>query len=171
MLRYLKGTTDHGIMFGRVNNATSKVLGYVDSDFAANLDKRRSFTGCIFTLYRRAMSWKASLLSVVALSTNEEEYIALIEAIKEAIWLKGLVYEQLEQSSVTINYDSSSPIWLSKNLQNHERTKHVAIRFHFIRDEIGRGVVNVIRITTEINPTNMLRKPLYHFFFLILLLI
>lgn len=53
---------------------------------------------------------------------------------------------------------------VGKNLQNHERTKHVAIRFHFIRDEIGRGVVNVIRIATEINPTNMLRKPLYHFF-------
>lgn len=98
-------------------------------------------------------------------------YIALIEAIKEAIWLKGLVSEQLEQSSVTINYDSSSTIWLSKKLQNHEKTKHVAIRFHFIRDEIGRGVVNVIRIATEINPANMLRKPLYHFFFLILLLI
>lgn len=76
MLRYLKGTTDHGILFGRDNNATSEVLGYMDSDFAANLDKRRSFTGCIFTLYRRAMSWKASLLSVVALSTTEEEYIA-----------------------------------------------------------------------------------------------
>lgn len=168
MLRYLKGTTDHGIMFGRVNNATSEVLGWTQTlqliwirgdpllvVFSHYIEEQWVGKHPCCQLLPFQQLRKSILLSV---------YIALIEAIKEAIWLKGLASEQLEQSSVTINYDSSSTIWLSKNLQNHERTKHIAIRFHFIRDEIGRGVVNVIRIATEINPANMLRKPLCHFF-------
>lgn len=99
--------------------------------------------------------------SVVALSTTEAEYIALTEAIKKAIWLKGLVSELgLKQSAVTVNCDSSSAIQLSKNPKYHERTKHVDVRLHFIRDEISKGVVNVIKIPTEVNPADMLTKPL-----------
>ena len=93
MLRYLKGTTDIGIVYGRVNNNSDQVLGYVDLDFAGDLDKMRSITGYIYTLCGGAVSWKASLQSVVALSTTEAEYIALSETVKEAIWLKGLVTE------------------------------------------------------------------------------
>ena len=108
-----------------------------------------------------AVSWKASLQSVVALSTTEAEYIALSEAVKEAIWLKGLVIELgLEQGSVNINCDSSSAIQLSKNPKYHERTKHVDIRLHFIRDEIAQEVVNVVKIASECNPADMLTKTL-----------
>lgn len=85
---------NHGIMFGGINNETTgKVLGYVDSDFAGDLDKMRLVTGFVFTLFGGAVSWKASLQSVVALLTTEAEYIALTEAVKEAKWLRGLVSE------------------------------------------------------------------------------
>ncbi|KAH9681147.1 hypothetical protein KPL71_026853 [Citrus sinensis] len=93
MLRYLKGTAGHGIVYGRVDKSSDQVQGYVDSDFAGDLDKKRSITGYVYTLCGGAVSWKASLQSVVALSTTEAEYIALSEAVKEAIWLKGLVTE------------------------------------------------------------------------------
>ncbi|KAH9703868.1 hypothetical protein KPL70_011252 [Citrus sinensis] len=137
LLRYLKGTEEYGVVFGQVNNASSKVLRYVDFDLPGDLDKRRSVTGLVFTLCGGAMSWKSTLQSVVALSTTEAEYIALTEAVKEAIWLKGLVTELgLEQESVTVNCDSSSAIQLSKNPKYHERTKHVDVRMHFIREEI-----------------------------------
>ena len=72
-------------MFGQVNNVASKVVGYVDSDFAGDLDKRRSVTSLAFTLYGGAVSWKSTLQSVVALSTTKGEYIALPEAVKEVI--------------------------------------------------------------------------------------
>ncbi|KAH9733860.1 Integrase catalytic domain-containing protein [Citrus sinensis] len=161
LLRYLKGTEEYGVVFGQVNNASSKVLGYVDSDFAGDLDRRRSVTGLVFTLCGGAVSWKSTLQSVVALSTTEAEYIALTVAVKEAIWLKGLVTELgLEQESVTVNCDSSSAIQLSKNPKYHERTKHVDVRMHFIREEIRSGVINVIKIPTEVNPADMLTKPL-----------
>ncbi|KAH9667833.1 hypothetical protein KPL70_021191 [Citrus sinensis] len=137
LLRYLKGTEEYGVVFGQVNNASSKVLGYVDSNFVGDLDKRRSVTSFVFTLCGGAVSWKSTLQSVVTLSTTEAEYIALTEAVKEAIWLKGLVTELgLEQESVIVNCDSSSAIQLSKNPKYHKRTKHVDVRMHFIREEI-----------------------------------
>lgn len=93
MLKYLKGTVGHGIVYGRVNRSSDQLLGYIDSDFAGDLDKRRSITKYVYTLCGGAVSWKASLQLVVALSINEVEYIALSEVVKEAIWLKGLVTE------------------------------------------------------------------------------
>ena len=69
------------------------LIGFVDSDFIVCLDTRKSLTGYVFTTFRTTISWKASLQKVVALSTTEAEYMALTEAIKEAIWLLGLVKE------------------------------------------------------------------------------
>ena len=65
-----------------------------------------------------------------------------------------------EGVSVTVNCESSSTIQLSKNPKYHERTKHVDVRMHFIREEIRNGMINVIKIPTEVNPANMLTKPL-----------
>ncbi|KAF2314833.1 hypothetical protein GH714_036850 [Hevea brasiliensis] len=84
ILRYLKGTTDVGLTFNRVKMSDS-VVGYMDSNFARDLDKRRSLTGYLFTLFRSAISWKATLQAIVALSTIEAEYIALAEAVKEVL--------------------------------------------------------------------------------------
>ncbi|XP_019435951.1 PREDICTED: uncharacterized protein LOC109342419, partial [Lupinus angustifolius] len=126
IMRYLKGTMDIGLLYGKVKGVGSKVIGYVDSDYAGDLDKRRSLTGYVFTLCGCTVSWKATLQSIVALSTTEAEYIAVTEAVKEAIWEKGLIEElgiQLEET--TIYCDSQSAIHLTKNPMYHERTKHI----------------------------------------------
>ncbi|KAH9743695.1 hypothetical protein KPL70_003390 [Citrus sinensis] len=159
LLRYLKGTANHGILYGGSESNSCQVSEFVDSDFAADLDKRRSITGYVFILNGGAVSWKASLQSVVALSTTEAEYIALTEAVKEAKWLSGLVSEfGLKQESVCIGCDSSSAIQLSKNPKYHERTKHIDVRLHFVRDEIANGIVNVIKVPTQTNPADILTK-------------
>ncbi|KAH9654970.1 hypothetical protein KPL70_022170 [Citrus sinensis] len=161
ILRYLYGSSDSGILFSRDNKVISKVIGYVDSDFTGDLDKRRSTTGFVFTMCGGAVSWKASLQSVVALSTTEAEYIALTEAVKEAKWIRGIISEMgLTQDTILICCDSSSAIQLSKNSKYHERTKHVDVRLHFIREEIERGVVDVVKISTEVNPADALTKPI-----------
>ncbi|KAL9431581.1 hypothetical protein AB3S75_026719 [Citrus x aurantiifolia] len=158
-LRYLNDTSSHGILFGGSKAKICQVSWVVDSDFAADIDKRRSITGHVFILNGGAVSWKASLQSVVALSTTEAEYIALTEAVKEAKWLSGLVSEfGLKQDSVCIGCDSSSAIQLSKNPKYHERTKHIDVRLHFIRDEIANGVVNVVKVPTLTNPADVLTK-------------
>ena len=91
-------------------------MGYVDSDYAGDLDQRRSLTGYVFQINGCTVSWKSTLQQVVALSTTEAEYIALTEAIKEALWLKGLLGELgFQQDSVEVLCDSQSAIHLSKN--------------------------------------------------------
>ena len=85
IFRYLRGTTDSCLKFGRTDQG---LIGYVDSDYAADLDRRRSLTGYVFTVASCAVSWKATLQSVVAMSTTETEYMAIAEACKESVWLK-----------------------------------------------------------------------------------
>ncbi|XP_071933920.1 secreted RxLR effector protein 161-like [Coffea arabica] len=67
------------------------VVGYFDSDYAGDLDKRRSTTGYLFTFVKPSVSWKSTLQSTVTLSTTEAEYMAITKAVMEAIWLQGLL--------------------------------------------------------------------------------
>jgi ATP-binding cassette subfamily B (MDR/TAP) protein 1 len=87
IFRFLRGTANHCLQFGR---KTKGLIGYTDSDYAGDLDRRRSVTGYVFTVGSCAVSWKAVLQHVVVLSTTEAEYMAIAEACKELIWLKGL---------------------------------------------------------------------------------
>ena len=97
IFRYLKGSADQCLHFGK--NSTG-VLGYVDSDHAKDIDNRRSVTGYVFTLNGCAISWRAHLQPTVALSTTEAEYMAVSEAVKEAVWLKGFFGELSENLKV-----------------------------------------------------------------------
>ncbi|KAF2323370.1 hypothetical protein GH714_034911 [Hevea brasiliensis] len=82
--RYLKGITDVGLTFDRAKMSDS-VIGYVDSDFAGDLDKRRSLTSYLFTLSGSSISWKAILQATVALSTTEAKYMALVEVVNKVL--------------------------------------------------------------------------------------
>ena len=96
VFRYLKGSNDMVLSYGGAKiGETTSIIGYSDVDYAADLDKRRSTTSYVFKLWNSTISLKASLQHVVTLSTTEVEYIAVSEAIKEAIWLKGLANELL----------------------------------------------------------------------------
>ncbi|PHT27902.1 hypothetical protein CQW23_32497 [Capsicum baccatum] len=137
------------------------VIEYADFDFAGDHYKRRSLTGYDFTIGGFSMSLKATLRTTVALSTTEVEYIAITEAFKEAIWLKGLFGELRKDLQITTVFcDSKSAIFLMKDQMFHERTKHIDIRYHFVREIIGRGVIVVSKISTHDNPTDMMTKTL-----------
>lgn len=115
ILRYLKGTSSFGLRYGNSNSTNSELTGCVDANFIGNLDKRRSISGYIFTLYGNTISWKDRLQSIVALSTTKSEYISLTEGIKEAIWLQGLIGElEGKETKAEIWWDSQSAICLSK---------------------------------------------------------
>ena len=158
IFRYLRGTSSLCLHFGK---STTGVLGYVDSDHAKDLDKRRSITGYVFTLNGCAISWKAQLQSTVALSSTEAEYMAITEAVKEDIWLKGLFGELDDRLKVTTVFcDNQSAIFLSKDQMFHDRTKHIDIRYHFVRDIIEKGDCVVKKIHTDDNPADMFTKSL-----------
>ncbi|XP_042056331.1 secreted RxLR effector protein 161-like [Salvia splendens] len=161
-LRYLGGASNLGILFTDQGRAEEEALqGYCDSDYAASIDTRRSQTGYIFTLFGAAICWKSSLQNVVALSTTEAEYIALTSAVKEGKWLLGLVGEfNVQQTGVTIHCDNNGALCLAKHQMFHERSKHIDVRLHFIRDEVESGKVKLVKIGTTHNPADMLTKPL-----------
>nr|GEV14644.1 putative ribonuclease H-like domain-containing protein [Tanacetum cinerariifolium] len=105
------------------------------------------------------VSWKATLKHVVALSTIEAEYMALTEAVKEAIWLRGLLEELgVELNRVTVNCDNQGAIHLSRNHVFHERTKHINMRYHFIREVLEAKTVEVLNVGTEHNDADALTK-------------
>ena len=165
ILRYLRGSADLCLVYDQ-SDCTSSVTGYVDSDYAGDLDKRRSLTGYVFTYSGGAISWKAVLQSTVALSTTEAEYMALAEAVKEALWMKGLVSSLgLQQDFTVVFCDSQSAIHLTKNQMFHERTKHIDVRYHFVREHVTQGDIVISKVATEKNPADMLTKviPAYKF--------
>ena len=92
IFRYLKGTTDYDITFVRQKSDLS-VVGYMDADYAGDLDDKRSTTGYVFTLIGGPICWKSIIQSTVAMSSTEVEYMVAVEAAREALWLTRLVKE------------------------------------------------------------------------------
>eukprot|EP00253_Pinus_taeda_P003453 PITA_03453 len=157
VLRYLRGTSDHCIVF---NGSEGSVCGYVDVDYAGDLDKRRSTTGYVFTLAGGAISWISKLQETIALSTTEAEYIATSYASKEAIWLKGLLDEiGRTQEKVNVLCDSQSAIHLATNLAYHSRTKHIDVRYHFLRHVIYGRKVALQKVHTRENCADIFTNP------------
>ncbi|XP_042065453.1 secreted RxLR effector protein 161-like [Salvia splendens] len=92
LMKYQKGASNIGILFDGAKECTDDALmGWSDSDYAGNIDTRRSQSVYIFTLYGAAISWKSSLQAVVALSTTEAEFMALAATVKESFWLRGIL--------------------------------------------------------------------------------
>ncbi|KAH9707030.1 Integrase catalytic domain-containing protein [Citrus sinensis] len=125
ILRYIRGTSDVALCYG---GSEFTVRGYVDSDFAGDLDKRKSTTGYVFTLAEAAVSWVSKLQTVVALSTTEAEYMAATQACKEAIWIQRLL-EELghKQQKISVFCDSQSALHIARNPAFHSRTKHIGV--------------------------------------------
>ncbi|WJX16947.1 hypothetical protein P8452_06919 [Trifolium repens] len=161
VLRYLNGSLKDGLKYKKIDPGKDALEGYVDADYAGNVDTRKSLSGFVFTLFGTAVTWKANQQSVVALSTTQAEYIALVEGVKEAIWLKGMIGEMgIGQGCVKIHCDSQSAIHLANHQVYHERTKHIDIRLHFVRDMIETKEIIVEKVASEVNPADMFTKSL-----------
>jgi len=155
VLKYINSSLQVGLNFEKRSN-TLDLVGYVDSDFAGDRDSRKSTTTYFFTLGGNCFSWKSQLQPLVTLSSTEIEYVAVIDAFKEAIWLQGLLQEiNLLQGKVKVFSDSQSAIHLCKNPVYHERTKHVDVKYHFVRNQICNGTVEILKVPTEDNPADI----------------
>ena len=131
----------------------------MDSDWADDVDRRRSTSAYIFTLFGGAINWMSKRQVVVTLSTTEAEYMATTHACKEAIWLKRLCSDiEFKQGAVTIYSDSQNAIFLAKNLTFHARTKHIDVQYHFVRDMVKDGKANLEKVETLVNVVDALTK-------------
>ena len=133
--------------------------GYVDADWVGDLDGRKSTLGYLFTFARGAVSWQLRLQKFVTLSTTKAEYIAANEAGKEMFWLKWFLQELgLKQDGYVVDCDSQSAIDLSKNSMYHSRSKHIEVRYNWLRLVVEQQSFVLEKIHTDENPTDMLTK-------------
>ncbi len=139
-----------------------ELVGYSDADYARCTDTRRSTSGFVFKYNGAAIAWKSQRQKSTSLSTAEAEYIALAETAKEALWLKGLIKElqSLPADSITIYEDNQAAIKLANNPVDHQRTKHIDIRHHFLRDLVSNGELNVEYLDTTLMIADAQTKPL-----------
>ena len=163
VLRYLKGTQDYKLCYRKCEGNLS-LIGYSDADWASSLDDRRSTTGYCFSLTECGplISWKSRKQPTVALSTCEAEYIALAATIQEGLYLIQLLNEMdkgCQYGFAKIFEDNQGTIALSKNPVNRQRSKHIDIRYHFIRTELNNGRVVVVYCPTEDMIADIMTKP------------
>jgi len=154
ILRYVKGSMDKGLVFDK--NSSCVLQGFSDADWAGDHETRRSTTGFTFIFGGAAVSWGSKLQKTVALSKMESEYMALCEASKEAVWLNKLLQRVASQGlrtaisggPINIKVENSGCIDFSKNLVEHKRTKHIDIRYYFVRDVITTDKVTLEHCAT-----------------------
>lgn len=156
ILRYLKGTISAKLEFS--NNTNSTLTGYCDADWASDLDHRNN-TGYVFKMQGGAVSWNVRKQPTIALSTAEAEYMSLAAASQEAIWLKQVHDEIIRHcNSVMLYCDNKSAIDLAADAKYHARSKHIDIRYHFIREKIADKLIKLHYISTENMLADMFTK-------------
>jgi len=137
--------------------------GFSDSDWGGDLQDRKSTGGYVFLYSGAAISWKSKKQTGVSLSTLEAEYVASSNAAKEAIWLRRLYAEITGRDTdrpTTIYLDNTGSIKNTKNQQINERTKHIDIRYHFVRHSVETGAIEVRHVPTAEMTADIMTKAL-----------
>ena len=161
IMRYLKGTFNFGLLYNATN--PTDLIGYSDADWAGDVDDRKSTSGYVFQICGGAVSWRSKKQSCVALSTAEAEYMALASATQEAIWMKHLIndlHTEILEKPVCIHEDNQSTICIAKNHQYHGRSKHIDIKYHFTRDQVISGNIELNYCKSEDMVADLFTKPL-----------
>jgi hypothetical protein len=176
-LRYLKATRTVGLTYSAQLNVQlrdvaaavgadlvlpTSLHGYVDASWAEDLDTRRSQTGYVFCYGNAAISWNSHLQRLVTMSSTEAEYVALGEAVKEALYLRNLFSELFSAAppSIPLFEDNQSTIKQALNTQSSRRTKHIDIRHHFLKQHVSNNVVTLHYIPTSLQSADCLTKCL-----------
>ena len=157
--RYLAGTTEYRLVYeGRSNKG---LIAYTDSDWASDPIKRRSVTGFFFKLANGIISWQSRSQKTVALSSTEAEYMALSDCSRQAVWIKS-IFDELGMpiGTVPIAGDNQGSIFISSNPIQERRSKHIDIRYHYVRDCIEEKKVAIFFVDGALNPADLFTKNL-----------
>lgn len=161
VVKYLVTTKNHLLHLNNSNMDTS-LIAYTDANFGECKLDAKSNSGVICFINGAPIIWSSKKQSLVALSTCEAEYYAIVESVKEVIWLRNLleIFDSSPDVSTTILNDNQSTLNMIKNDEYAPRTKYFGVRYHFIRDHIKLGTINLYYVPTEFNIADMLTKPL-----------
>ncbi|CAI7734873.1 unnamed protein product [Closterium sp. NIES-53] len=162
-LHYFVSTPTIGLTYYKNATTPTELVGYVDADHAGDSDNRRSRTGYIYRLESIGpISWQSSKQELIALSSAEAEYIALCSATKEGLYLRELLEEAklAELPNFTLFCDNQSAIRIANKSGFANRTKHIALRYFFVKDEIEKGRLKLSYCPTSEMAADYLTKKL-----------
>jgi len=160
VLRYLKDTRNFSITYGRAANSLS-FMGYADASYANDWDDRKSTTGYVFMINKGPVSWSSYKQTSVATSTMEAEYMALSDAVHEAL-ARTYIFEELGivLPAPAILSDNQPALAIVDNPTNHRRAKHIDLRYHHIRQVYHDGQIALGYISTQNQTADILTKAL-----------
>jgi hypothetical protein len=158
ILRYLKSSPGKGLMFSKNNHLN--IDGYTDADWAGDAHDRRSTSGYFTFVGGNLVSWKSKKQKVVALSSAEAEFRGMSKGLCELLWLRRLLTEIGFPPSVEMNLfcDNKAAIAISQNPVQHDRTKHVEVDRHFIKENLEGKIVKFPFVKSESQLADMLTK-------------
>lgn len=159
IIRYLKGTIDKKLVYTRDD---SEIAGFCDADYAGNIDTRQTTTGFVFLFQNAAISWQSKLQKRITISTTESEYIAMVAAAKESIWLKQLQREIFIEApkSMVLHCDNRSAKNFATNNNYSDATKHIDVKTKFLHQMIRFGEIELEYIPTDEMIADALTKAL-----------
>ena len=159
IFRYLKGNPDLGLWYLRESDF--KLIGYSDADFAGcKVDRKSTSGGCQF-LGDRLVSWSSKKQKSISTSTAEAEYIAAGSCCAQILWMKNQLQDYaLSYSKIPIYCDNQSAIAMTGNPVQHSLMKHISIRYHFIREYVMEGTIELHFVPTNQQLADIFTKPL-----------
>jgi hypothetical protein len=177
LLRYIQGSLDLGVVFPKHGDLRLKVFSeapprakggepgltvFSDADMAGDVDGRKSTSGVFVFLRAAPVAWQSLKQKTVALSTCEAEYVAAATAACQAVWLRRLLKELTgkESQPPALLVDNQPAIALAKNPVLHDRSKHIDVKFHFLRDCVDGGQITIEFVDTGRQLADILTKSL-----------
>ena len=158
MLRYLRGTSHYRLRYDGASNAG--LIAFSDSDWAEDRDDRHSQTGFIFKMAGGAISWASRRQPTISLSSTEAEYKAASDTSRQMMWLRTFGDELGDDMSAStpMCMDNHGAIFLSENPAIDRRTKHIEVHYHFVREYLASGSMDIYYIASKENLADALTK-------------
>ncbi|KAJ0726306.1 putative RNA-directed DNA polymerase [Helianthus annuus] len=158
IMRYLKGTIGHGVLFK--SNGHLKIQGYTDADWAGDKRGRRSTSGYFTLVGGNLVTWRSKKQKVVALSRAEAEFRGIARGLTEILWIRKLLTEVAfpPTEPTRIMCDNKAAIQISENPVQYNRTKHVEVDIHFIKEKLESGMLELPFVRSEDQLADILTK-------------
>nr|GEX25455.1 ribonuclease H-like domain-containing protein [Tanacetum cinerariifolium] len=159
IFRYLKGTINMGLWYSKDTDIS--LTAYADADYAGCHDTRRSTSGSSQFFGDKLVSWSSKKQKRIAISSTEAEYIALSGCCSKILWMRSQLTDYgFQFNKIPLYYDNKSAIALCCNNVHHSRAKHIDVRYHFIKEQVENGIVNLYFVRTEYQLADIFTKPL-----------
>ncbi|KAJ9544963.1 hypothetical protein OSB04_024670 [Centaurea solstitialis] len=159
ILRYLKGTPELGLWYSK--DSSFELISFTDSDYGGCKLDRKSTSGSCQFLGDKLVSWTSKKQNCVSTSTAEAEYVAAASCCSQVLWMKTQLLDYgYKLKRVPIYCDSESAIAITSNPVQHSKTKHIDIRYHFIKDNVEKGNIEMFFVKTDYQLADLFTKPL-----------